>query len=410
MAKKKASKPATSDTDRPAFPIVGVGASAGGLEALGKLFGSMPADTGLAFVVVTHQYPGHTSMLPELLTKTTYMPVLQVAEGTKVKANHVYVAPPGVNLAILNGTLLPMETDRKESPWLPIDHFFRSLARDQKERAICIVLSGAGTDGTLGLREIKAQSGMGMVEQPESAKYASMPCSAIATGLVDYVLPPAAMSDQLIAYAKGPYLQGAEAAAEAPAVSTELMQKVLVLLRTRTGHDFSSYKSNMLHRRIERRMNVHLIDEPNQYLAYLHENPHEIELLFKELLISVTSFFRDPDAWDAHGPALQHVIQSRPDTHTLRAWIPGCATGEEAYSLAILLRECLDELQRSLALQIFGTDLDAKAIEAARIARYPEGIHADVVPRRLEKYFTQEDGVYSITKGSAIRRSLRFET
>jgi two-component system, chemotaxis family, CheB/CheR fusion protein len=317
-AKRKAIQPATNtmDTDRPGFPIVGVGASAGGLEALEELFGSMPADMGLAFIVVTHQHPEHTSMLPELLARTTGMPVRQVAGGTKLEPNHVYVAPPGFNLAILNGTLHRIETERKESPRLPIDYFFRSLAEDQKERAICIVLSGTGTDGTLGLREIKAQSGMAMVEQPQSAKYAGMPSSAIATGLVDYVLSPAAMPAQLIAYAKGPYLQGAKAAAEAPAVSTELAQKVLVLLRSHTGHDFSSYKSNTLRRRIERRMNVHRIDEPIQYLLYLQENPHEIDLLFNELLISVTSFFRDPDAWDALGPALTDLIQSRSDEHT----------------------------------------------------------------------------------------------
>jgi two-component system, chemotaxis family, CheB/CheR fusion protein len=386
------------DTDRPGFPIVGVGASAGGLEALEELFGSMPADMGLAFVVVTHQHPGHTSMLPELLAKTTDMPVRQVAGATKLEPNHVYVAPPGFNLAILNGSLQRIETERNESPRLPIDYFFRSLAEDRKERAICIVLSGTGTDGTLGLREIKAQSGMAMVEQPQSAKYAGMPSSAIATGLVDYVLSPAAMPAQLIAYAKGPYLQGVEVAAEASAVSTELTQKVLVLLRGHTGHDFSSYKSNTLRRRIERRMNVHQIDEPTEYLFYLQENPHEIDLLFKELLISVTSFFRDPNAWEALGPALKDLIQSRSDEHTLRAWVPGCATGEEAYSLAILLRECLDELQRPPSLQIFGTDLDAGAIEAARTGRYPDGIRADVLPRRLERYFLQDDGTYGIRK------------
>lgn len=397
-AKKKASRPATSDTDKPAFPIVGVGASAGGLEALEELFGSMPADMGLAFVVVTHQHPGHTSMLPELLAKTTDIPVHQVAGETKIEPNHVYVAPPGFNLAIFNGTLQRIETERKESPRLPIDYFFRSLAEDQKERAICIVLSGTGTDGTLGLREIKAQSGMAMVEQPQSAKYTGMPSSAIATGLADYVLSPAAMPAQLIAYAKGPYLKSAETAAETPAVSTELTQKVVVLLRSRTGHDFSSYKSNTLRRRIERRMNVHQIDEPIQYLFHLHENPHEIDLLFKELLISVTSFFRDPDAWGALAPLLKELIQSRPDNHTLRAWVPGCATGEEAYSLAILLRECLGELQRPPSLQIFGTDLDAEAIEAARGGRYPDGIRADVLPRRLEKYFSQDDGTYCIRK------------
>ncbi|TVS14749.1 MAG: PAS domain-containing protein, partial [Planctomycetaceae bacterium] len=224
------------------------------------------------------------------------------------------------------------------------------------------------------------------------------PSSAIATGLVDYVLSPAAMPEQLIAYTEGPYLKAAGVAVHEPAISTELTEKVLVLLRSRTGHDFFFYKSNTLRRRIERRMNVHLIDEPVQYLYFLHENPHELDLLFKELLISVTSFFRDPDAWEALGLVLKDLIQSRPDDHTVRAWVPGCATGEEAYSLAMLLRECLDELQRPPSLQIFGTDLDAEAIEAARTGRYPDGIRADVLPRRLEKYFTQDDGTYCIRK------------
>jgi len=380
------------------FPIVGIGASAGGLDALTAFLTKLRADTGLAFVVVTHQHPAHTNLLPELLANVTDMPVHQVIGGTKVEPNHLYVAPPGVDLAILDGTLHRMETDKIESPRLPIDYFFRSLAEDQKERAICIILSGAGTDGTLGLREIKAQSGMAMVEQPQSAKYAGMPSSAIATGLVDYVLPPAAMPRRLVAYAKGPFLQGTKTVTESLAVSDEVMQKVLVLLRSCTGNDFSSYKTHTLRRRIERRMNVHLIEEPREYLSYLRANAHELDVLFQELLINVTSFFRDPDAWAAIGPHLQNLTESRPDDYTLRAWVPGCATGEEAYSLTILLRECMDELRRPLATQIFGTDLDINAIDAARIARYTDGIRADVMPRRLAKYFARNDGRYGIHK------------
>ncbi len=385
---------------RASFPVVGVGASAGGLEALEELFDHMPADIGMAFVIVTHQHPGHTSMLPELLSKGTSIAVVEAANETKLEPNHVYVGPPGGHLSIHNGRLHRLETGMKEAPKLPIDHFFRSLADDQKERAIGIVLSGTGTDGTLGLKAIKSEYGMAMVQQPQSAKYAGMPSSAIATGLADYVLPPAAMPSQLMAYASGPYpyLTGATVAAELPALPEEPIQKIFVLLRSRTGHDFSAYKTNTLRRRIERRMNLHQIQKPNQYVRYLHENPHEIDVLFKELLIGVTSFFRDPEAWDALRPHLEALILARPENHALRVWVPACATGEEAFSLAIALREAMDETNRHLDVQIFGTDLDAEAIEAARAGQYPDGIEADVSPKRLERYFLRDDGRYRVRK------------
>ncbi|MEZ6129367.1 MAG: chemotaxis protein CheB [Planctomycetaceae bacterium] len=265
----------TAPTKKPtptAFPIVGIGASAGGLEALKELLDNMPTDTGMAFVVVvvvvvTHQHPGHTNLLPELLSRETEMPVLEALDGARVTPNHVYVGPPGSQLAILNGTLHRMETGTETAPRLPFDYFFRSLVEDQQERAICIILSGTGTDGTIGLQAIKGESGMAMVEQPQAAKYAGMPSSAIATGLVDYVLPPSDMPKQLVAYASGPYLLGSAVAAELPQVPAEPMQKIFVLLRSRTGHDFSAYKSNTLRRRIERRMNVHQIRRPKSVCA-----------------------------------------------------------------------------------------------------------------------------------------------
>ncbi len=400
-AKKKTSGtrlPAVTESARPGFPIVGIGASAGGLEALEELLNNMPADTGMAFVVVTHQHPGHISLLPELLGKKTVMPVVEAADGLQVEPNHVYVGPPGGHLAILNRTLHRMETGDETSPKLPIDYFFRSLAEDQQEQAICIVLSGTGTDGTLGLKAIKGESGMAMVEQPQSAKYAGMPSSAIATGLADYVLAPAAMPKQLVAYAQGPYLQGAAVAAELPTVPAEPMQKIFVLLRSRTGHDFSAYKPNTLRRRVERRMNVHQIEKPNEYVRYLQENPHEIDILFKEMLISVTSFFRDPDAWDALAGPIKQLMSSRADDYALRAWLPGCATGEEVFSLAITLRECMDQIKRHLDVQIFGTDLDSQAIETARSGQYAAGIAVDVSPQRLDRYFTRDDSTFRIRK------------
>src|SRR5262245_33400850 len=312
------------------FPVVGIGASAGGLEALQELLDHMPADTGMAFVVVTHQHPGHTSLLPELLGKNTDLPVVEARDGQVVEPNYVYVGPPGGHLTIMNGALHRMETGKQEAPRLPIDYFFRSLANDQKEKAICIILSGTGSDGTLGLKAIKGEAGMAMVEAPQSAKYSGMPASAISTGMADYILPPSAMPQQLIAYAKGPYLCEGSPAPDEQIVSTEPMQKTLVLLRARTSHDFSAYKMSTVRRRIERRMNVHHIKDYNLYVRFLRDNPSEIDVLFKELLIGVTSFFRDPEAWDVlrKGP-LMDLMHAMPDDYMFRAWVPGCSSGEE---------------------------------------------------------------------------------
>jgi len=385
------------------FPVVGIGASAGGLEAMVELFRRMPADTGMAFVVVTHQHTGHVSMLPGLLAHETAMPVSEASNDMRVEPNHVYVAPAGAHLALLGGVLEDMEPDPDMTPHLPIDYFFRSLADDQRDHAICIVLSGTGTDGTLGLRAVKAESGMAMVQEPTSAKYAGMPASAISTGLADFVLPPAEMPEQLAAYARGTYLATGR---EPRTVPHEPLQKIFVLLRNRTGHDFSAYKANTIRRRIERRMNLHQITTPGDYVRYLMETPHEIDILFKELLISVTNFFRDADAWSALQNHLEGLIAACPDGHTLRAWVPGSATGEEAYSLAILLRECMTRLERPLDVQIFATDLDSTAIETARAGYYPDGIAVDVGAKRLERFFEREDNGFRVRK--EIREMLIF--
>ena len=290
-----------------------------------------------------------------------------------------------------------MDADDLAAPKFPIDYFFNSLAEDQHERAICIVLSGTGTDGTLGLKAIKGNSGMAMVQQPRSAKYAGMPSSAEGTGMVDYVLAPAAMPQQLIAYAKGPFLAGGGLNAEPSALLAEPMQKMFLLLRHRTGHDFSGYKVSTIRRRIARRMNVHQIKDPEKYVRFLKENPEEIDILFNELLISVTNFFRDPAAWEAlAAEPLKQLLESRPQDASLRASVPGCATGEEAYTLAIVLRECMAECKRHFEVQLFGTDLDSDAVDAARRGIYPSGIAADVSPGLLEKYFTKKDTTYRI--------------
>ena len=381
------------------FPIVGIGASAGGLEALEELLEHMPDDTGMAFVVVTHQHPGHTSLLPELLGRSTKLAVDAARDDLKVEPNHVYVGPPGGHLAIYNGTLQRMETGKWEAPKLPIDYFFRSLAEDQHERAIGIILSGTGTDGTIGLKAIKGESGMIMVEEPESAQYSGMPASAIATGMADYVLPPAAMPKQLIAYANGPYLRERAPIAEDQPIPNEPLQKILVLVRARSGNDFSAYKASTLRRRIDRRMNVHQIKNYTQYVRYLQNNPHELDILFKELLIGVTNFFRDPEAWESLSKEpLLELLESRPDGYTIRAWVPGCSTGEEAFSLAIAIRECAEKIKKHFEVQIFATDMDAQAIETARGGQYPDGVAVDVSPSRRERYFVRQDNVYRIRK------------
>lgn len=404
-ASGKSSKPSPQDESAsgPAhtpgeFPVVGIGASAGGLEAIEAFLDALPADTGMAFIIVTHQHPGHKSMLSEILSRDTQMSVTEAIDGVKVQPNHVYVATPGAHLSMLNRTLQRMAQNEEQAPKLPIDHFFRSLAEDQNERAIGIILSGTGTDGTLGLKAIKAESGMAMVQEPDSAKYMGMPASAIATGLADYVLPPTEMPAKLVAYVSGPYLAGDRDTEPSPAIALEPMQKVFLLLRDRTGHDFSGYKTNTIRRRIERRMNVHQINRPDQYVRYLRDNPHEIDVLFKELLISVTRFFRDPQAWDALRGPLEELVLSRPERSGLRVWVPGCATGEEVYSIAILISECMEKAKRRLEVQIFGTDLDAVAIETARTGRYPDGIAVDVSPERLKRYFAHDENAYRVRK------------
>ena len=393
-------------SSRSKFPVVGIGASAGGLEALREFFGKVPTDCEIAFVVVTHLHPGHVSLLPELLGKATKMPVVEARDGLKVKPGRVYVGMPGGILSIVGGTLYRSEIAGSHSPELPIDYFFRSLATDQREHAICIVLSGTGTDGTLGLRAIKAEAGMAMVQDLPSAKYAGMPASASATGLADYVLPPEKMPDQLVAYVKGPYLTERLPRVEGPPFPSEPLQRILILLRTRTGHDFTCYKTSTVRRRIERRMNVHLIKRPTEYVRYLQENPHELDVLFRELLISVTSFFRDRRAFDLLEKSVPEIIDTHPAGQPLRAWVPGCATGEEAFSVAILLHEGMETSGKALDVQVFGTDLDPRAIEVARAGAYGAGIAADISPKRLERYFVKKESVYHVRKD--IREMLVF--
>jgi two-component system CheB/CheR fusion protein len=381
------------------FPIVGMGASAGGLEAFEQFFSQMPPDNGMAFVLVPHLDPSRTSMMPELLQRFTRMKVVQTRNRTRVQHNCVYLIPPNRDMIIVNGVLRLTPQVTSHGMRLPIDVFFRSLAEDQRERAVAIILSGNGTDGTLGLKVIKEELGMVMVQEVKSAKYDGMPSSAIGTGLVDYVLAPEKMPAQLIRYVQRAHPWNAPRPAAMVGKAPDTLHKIFNVLRTQTGHDFSLYKKNTICRRIERRMNVHQIEDASTYLRFLQQNPQEAGMLFKELLIGVTNFFRDPDAFGVLGRKwLLKLLANKPKEYTVRVWVPACSTGEEAYSIAMVLRECLDQLKRNCSVQIFGTDIDEQAIESARSGAYPGNIAADVKAERLKRFFIKDGEFYRIRK------------
>jgi two-component system CheB/CheR fusion protein len=404
MARKKSTKarktgregePKAQRRPKEAPIIVGIGASAGGLEALKAFFAKVPPDSGVAFVVITHVQPDRKSLLPELLGSVTSIPIIESADEMVVEPNRIIVAKDSL-LAMSRGALVHVKADGEpEASFHPIDHFFRALAADRKEQAIGVILSGSGNDGTLGLRSIKTAGGMVMAQEPQSAKYASMPESAIATGLVDYVLPPDKLPEALLAYIHR--LQVAPL--ETLVLPSDAVQAILIRLRNHSGHDFTGYKKNTMARRIQRRMNIHHIDQPQQYVELLRESPRELDALLRELLISVTSFFRDPDAFEALGDkAVAEMLKSRDDSAPLRVWIPGCATGEEAYSVAIIIDEQCRAAGRANTAQIFATDLDQQAIETARAGVYPAGIASDVSRERLNRYFSDEGGGYRVQK------------
>jgi two-component system, chemotaxis family, CheB/CheR fusion protein len=376
------------------FPIVGIGASAGGLAAFEAFFSGMPAigDPGMAFVLVQHLAPDHKSILADLIRRSTQMQVFEVEDGMEVHPNCAYIIPPGRDMAFLNGALQLLEPSAPRGQRLPIDFFFRSLAQDQHERAIGIVLSGTGSDGTLGVRAIKGEGGMVMAQNPASTEFDGMPRSAVATGLVDFVLPPAEMPAQLIAYTAHAF--GHPPKPPAPTSRAEsAMNKIFVLLRSQVGHDFSQYKPASVQRRIERRMAVQQIDSMDDYVKFIRATPTEAEALFRDMLIGVTSFFRDPVAFKAlQEQVVPKLFAGRPAGAAIRVWVPGCSTGEEAYSLAILLRERLEEQRRSFKLQVFATDIDSQAVAVARAGIYPASISTDITAERLARFFTPEPG------------------
>ena len=382
------------------FPIVGIGASAGGLEALEEFLKQVPAQSGLAFVIVQHLDPEHECILAELLQHGTPMQVIQVTDRTPVLPDCVYVIPPNKDMSLLHGVLHLLEPSGPRGLRLPIDFFFRSLATDQRERSVGVILSGMGSDGTLGLKAIKEQAGVGLVQEPAMAKFDGMPRSAIDAGLADIVAPAAELPAKLLQYLQHtPLFTRGEMPVESEAQSH--LEKVILLLRSQTGHDFSLYKPNTLYRRIERRMGLHQIPKIGTYVRYLRENPQEAELLFKELLIGVTNFFRDPVAWEQlRDELLPALLANCAAGHALRAWVPGCSTGEEAYSLAIVFKEALERLKPrgNFTLQIFATDLDRDAVAKARQGFFPANIAADVSPERLARFFLKEENGFRVSK------------
>ena len=393
------------------FPIVGIGASAGGLSAFEAFFSGMSADVepGIAFVLVQHLAPDHKSILTELVRRYTRMKVVEVTDGMEVEPNCTYIIPPGRDMAFIGGALQLFEPSAPRGQRLPIDFFFRSLAQDLHERAIGIVLSGTGSDGTLGVRAIKGEGGMVMAQDPASTEYDGMPRSAIATGLVDYELAPSEMPSQLIAYVTHAFGKPPVVAGAREARTEGSLKKIFVLVRSQTGHDFSQYKPSTISRRIERRMAVHQIDSLDGYVGFLQRTPAEVDALFRDLLIGVTSFFRDPEAFRAlEERVIPKIFAGRPQDSTIRVWSPGCATGEEAYSLAILLAEQQEAIKRSFKVQVFATDIDSAALTQARSGVYPASVASDITPERLARFFSIEPDGAAYRVHKAIRDMLVF--
>jgi two-component system, chemotaxis family, CheB/CheR fusion protein len=389
----------TFHADSSLFPVVALGASAGGLEAFEQFFRAMPADSGMGFVLLQHLDPTHASILSEILQRSTSMPVVEARNLMPVERNHVYVIPPNHDMVIARGRLSLSVSARPRGGPLPIDRFFRSLAEDQGEYAVGIVLSGSGTDGTLGLRAIHGAGGLCLVQDPATAKYDGMPASAIQSGFVTQVLAVEDMPKALEADARLRHLL--EQNRESPA-SDKRLARVLMRLRAGTGHDFSQYKKSTLGRRVARRMVQHGLVDVAAYERYLSEHPDEVQALFRELLINVTSFFRDPEVFEfLKKTVLPGLLAGRPEGEPLRIWVAGCATGEEAFSLAMLLRELADDLHRELPVQIYSTDIDADAIGVGRAGLYPPNIADDVSPERLRRFFLKED------KGFRVRKEIR---
>jgi len=383
-------KPRSSSRGPTSPLIVGLGASAGGLIAFQTFFENMPVDTGMAFVLVQHLSPDHKSALADILSKITAMRVIETEGGETVAGNQVYVIPPDATLTIENGMLWVARPAPPRERRRPIDTFFDSLAHDQGEKAVCIILSGTGSDGALGLKAIKESGGLTLAQAEfDHSAMSGMPQSAAATGFVDEVLPVEKMPEKLLDYQQ--HLRSVASKKDSDGTRddmTEHLAKISTLLRARLGHDFSKYKEKTMARRIQRRMQVLQIDAVPAYIARLREEPLQLELLFRELLIGVTQFFRDPNAFAALQTHIPGLLENKGTDDPLRIWVPGCATGEEVYSIAILVKEAIEKRGQALKVQVFGTDIDESAMVFARSGRYRKT--TGLSPERIERWFIEE--------------------
>jgi two-component system CheB/CheR fusion protein len=415
---RKALRPSTLD-----FPVVGIGASAGGLQAIKLFFENMPQDNGMAFVIILHLSPDHQSIADKIVQESTQMPVLQVTETVSIEKNHVYVISPAQRLSMNDGFLEVSTSDARETRHASIDLFFRDLADVHRERAFCLVLSGTGSDGAVGLSRIKEQGGITLAQAPEDAEFDGMPRAAIDTRMVDLVLPVVEMPQKLLELWRNsqeislpnvndPELQTIAAISEREAlIAEQLLHDILIQLRTGTGHDFKHYKRATVLRRIERRMQVTAQPDLKAYFLYLQNNPEETKALLGDMLIGVTNFFRDREAFEALErdvvPQLvSAAVSAQPEKEEIRVWSAGCSTGEEAYSLAMLVSDQLQLDASKASLQLFATDIDERAISVGRAGLYPQAIVTDVPPTRLRHYFLKEDDHYRIRK--EIREKVLF--
>ncbi|MFL5262706.1 MAG: CheR family methyltransferase, partial [Anaeromyxobacteraceae bacterium] len=399
LAPARPARPAHRKADR-VVPVVGIGASAGGVEAVAELLRCLPVDTGMAFVLVQHLDPDHESLLPRVLSRATRMPVAQVEHGVCVAADRVYVIPPNADLS-LHGPVLQLSPRRAVSghPFLPIDAFFRTLAEDRARRAIGIVLSGAASDGTDGLRAVQEHDGITLVQDPRTAKFPGMPQSAIGAGVADRVLTVPEIARELVRLSRHPYVAPVDREPTGAADGDALRAEIRALVRNTAGLDFDDYKPAPFERRLARRMALREVTGLEEYAALLRKSRPEVEALSEDLLVRVTSFFRDPGAFDAlKAKVVPRILARKPDGATIRVWIPGCASGEEAYSIAMALLEMIDESRRALGIQIFATDASERTIEKARAGVYPEAALREVGDERRRRYFGRVDGGYRVTK------------
>lgn len=381
------------------FPVVGIGASAGGLEALQEFFKNMTPTPDAAFVVIQHLSPDYKSYMNELLSRYTSIKIEIVTDGMALKPNHIYLIPPKMNMTIFHGVLYLNELSATRTLNLPIDIFFRSLAKDQEKNAVGIILSGAGSDGTLGIKAIKEFGGMTMAQDDESAKFESMPHSSISTGMVDIIMPPKQLAEELINYIKHPFVKQKRNIETILAGEQSQLSKVISILSETKNVDFSCYKENTIIRRLEKRISINRFEKIEDYIKFLLNNSKEINILFNELLIGVTRFFRDEAAFNQlKSQVISKIIESSSANKEIRVWVAACSTGEEAYSLAILFKECMSEYNFNREIKIFATDLDKNSLEFASYGFYPDNIVSDVSPERLAKYFNKKESGYQINE------------